>query len=123
MSVSILLHSIASISQMITGVYVLVLCPVFVSILLLHRFLLFRHLMSYFYVMFDYLIRAFSYDRITLVQRYMLTISMLLYLEINQLLQVGVGKLWIVVPMIIFLYTTLIMEVQGFLVGNSNFFS
>lgn len=73
--------------------------------------------------MFDDLIRAFSYDRITLVQRYMLTISMLLYLEINQLLQVGVGKLLIVVPMIIFLYTTLIMEDQGFLVSISNFFS
>lgn len=51
------------------------------------------------------------------------TIFMLLYLEINQLLQVGVGKLWIVVPMIIFLYTTLIMVVQGFLVSNSQFFS
>jgi uncharacterized sodium:solute symporter family permease YidK len=57
------------------------------------------------------------------VQMYMLTISMLLYLEINQLLQVGVGKLWIVAPMIIFLYTTLIMEVLGFLVRNSELFS
>lgn len=65
----------------------------------------------------------FFYDVIILVQMYMLTISMLLYLEINQLLQVGVGKLWIVVPMIIFLYTTLIMEVQGFLVINSQFVS
>jgi len=42
----------------------------------------------------------------------LLTIFLLLYLEINQLLPVAAGRLSIVVPMIIYLYTILIMAVQ-----------
>lgn len=52
----------------------------------------------------------------------LLTISLLLFLGISRLLQVAVGRLWIVVPMIIYLYTTVIMGVQECLVSNSRSF-
>lgn len=66
-----------------------------------------------FYFMFDsLLIWTFFNCRITLVQMLLLTTFMLLYLEINQLLQVEVERLLIVAPMITYLFTTLIMEVQ-----------
>lgn len=77
-----------------------------------------------FYFMFNsLLIWTFFNCRITLVQMLLLTTFMLLYLEINQLLQVEVERLLIVAPMITYLFTTLIMEVQGFLVSSFEFFT
>jgi len=51
------------------------------------------------------------YGRIILVMMLMLTTSLLLYLEISQLLLVAVERLWIVVLMITYLYTIVIMAV------------
>lgn len=62
---------------------------------------------------------GFPFGRIILGKMLLLTTFLRLSLEIELLLQGAVGRLWIVVPMIIFLYIIVIMVVLVCLVSSS----
>lgn len=70
------------------------------------------------YLRFSVCLCGCFYGRIIPVKMLLSAISLLLCLEISQLLPVGVGRLWIVVPMIIYLFTIVIMEVLECLVSD-----